>query len=45
MAQTSGFDPTLKVKTWFDYKMFDWVARLNDEDDPRGSPSHEALPV
>ena len=30
MAQTSGFDPTLKVKTCFECKMFDvanWVAR------------------
>ena len=34
MAQTSGFDPTLKVKTCFDCKMFDvanWVAHLSRE--------------
>ena len=32
MAQTSGFDPTTRVKTCFDCKMFDvanWVASLN----------------
>ena len=43
MAQTSGFDPTLKVKTCFDCKMFDvanWVACLNGENDPGGTPSH-----
>ena len=48
MAQTSGFDPTTQVKTWFDCKMFDvanWVASLNGEDGPRGTPSHEALSV
>ena len=48
MAQTSGFDPTSQVKTCFDYKMFNvanWVARLNGEDGPRGTPSHEALSV
>ena len=48
MAQTSGFDPTLKVKTCFDCKMFDfynWVAHLNREDGPRGMPSYEALSV
>ena len=48
MVQTSGFDPTSQVKTCFDYKMFDvanWVARLNGEDGPRGTPSHEALSV
>ena len=36
----------LKVKTCFDCKMFDvtnWVSRLNGEDDPRGTLSHEAL--
>ena len=47
MAQISGFDPTLKVKTCFDCKMFDvtnWVARLNG-DGPRGSPLHEAFSV
>ena len=39
MAQTSRFDPMLKVKTCFDGKMFDvanWVARLNGEDGPGG---------
>ena len=48
MAQTSGFDPTTQVKTCFDCKMFDvanWVACLNGEDGPRGTPSHEALSV
>ena len=38
MAQTSGFDPTLKVKTCFDCKMFDvsnWVACFNGVDGPR----------
>ena len=48
MAQTSGFDPTIQVKTCFDCKMFDvadWVARLNGEDGPGGMPSHEALSV
>ena len=48
MARTSGFDPTLKVKMCFDCKMFDvanWVARLNREDGPGGTPSHEALSV
>ena len=48
MAQTSGFDPMLKVKTCFDCKMFDvanWVAHLNVEDGPRGMPSPEALSV
>ena len=48
MAQPSGIDPTLKVKACFDCKMFDvtnWVARLNGEDGPRGTPSHEALSV
>ena len=44
MAQSSGFDPTLKVKTCFDCKMFD-VAHLNGEDGPGGMPSHEALSV
>ena len=35
MAQSSGFDPMLKIKTCFDCKMFDvsnWVAHLNGED-------------
>ena len=48
MAQTSGFDPTTQVKTCFDCKMFDfanWVACLNAENDPGGTPSHEALSV
>ena len=48
MAQTSGFDSTLKVKTCFGCNMFDvsnWVACLNGEDDPRGTPSHETLSV
>ena len=48
MAQTPGFDPTPQVKTCFDCKMFDvanWVANLNGENGPRGTPSHEALSV
>ena len=48
MAQTSGFDPTSQVKTCVDCKMFDvanWVACLNGEDAPGGTPSHEALSV
>ena len=48
MAQTPGFDPTTQVKTCFDCKMFDvanWVASLNGEDGPGGTPSHEALSV
>ena len=48
MAQTSGFDPTTQVKTCFDCKMFDvanWVASLNGEDGPGGTPSHESLSV
>ena len=48
MAQTSGFDPTTQVKTCFDFKMFDvanWVACLNGENGPGGTPSHEALLV
>ena len=48
MAQTSGFDPTTQVKTCFDCKMFDvanWVACLNGEDGPGGTPSHETLSV
>ena len=48
MAQTSGFDPKTQVKTCFDCKMFDvanWVACLNGENGPRGTPSHEALSV
>ena len=37
-----------QVKTCFDCKMFDvanWVACLHGENDPRGTPSHEALSV
>ena len=48
MAHTSGFDPTTQVKTCFDCNMFDvanWVACLNREDGPGGTPSHEALSV
>ena len=48
MAQTSGFDPITQVKTCFDCKMFDvanWVACLNGENGPGGTPSHEALLV
>ena len=48
MAQTPGFDPTNQVKTCFDCKMFDvanWVACLNGENGPGGTPSHEALSV
>ena len=47
MAQTSGFDPTTQVKTCFDCKMFvsNWVASLNRENGPGGTPSHEALSV
>ena len=48
MAQTSGFDPTTQVKTYFDCKMFDvtnWVACLNGENGPGETPSHQALSV
>ena len=48
MAQTSGFDPKTQVKTCFDCKMFDvanWVACLNGENSPGGTPSHETLSV
>ena len=48
MAQTSGFDPMTQVKTCFDCKMFhvaNWVACLNRENGPGGTPSHEALSV
>ena len=48
MAQTSGFDPTTQVKTCFDCKIFEvanWVACLNGENGPEGTPSHEALSV
>ena len=46
MAPTSGFDPKTQVKTCFDCKMFDvanWVACLNGENGPGGTPSHEDL--
>ena len=46
MAQISGFDPMLKIKTCFDCMMFDvanWVACLNGENGPGGTPSHETL--
>ena len=45
-AQISGFDPTTQVKTCL--MMFDvanWVACLNGENGPGGTPSHEALSV
>ena len=48
MAQTLRFGPRTQVRTCFDRKMFDvsnWVACLNGEDGPRGTPSHEALSV
>ena len=48
MAQTSGLDPMTRVKTCFYCKMFDvanWVACLNRENGPRGTPSHEDLSV
>ena len=48
LAETPGFDPTTQVKTCFDCKMFDasnWVASLNGEDGPGGTPSHEALSI
>ena len=48
MTQTPGFDPTPQVKTCFDCKMFDvanWVASLNGENGPGGTPSHEAVSV
>ena len=48
MAQTSGFDPKTQVKTCFDCKMFNvsnWVASLNGENGPGGTPSQEALSV
>ena len=46
MAKSLGFDPSLKVKTCFDCKMFDfanWVFRFNGEHGSRVTPSHEAL--
>ena len=48
MAQTSGFNLTTQVKTCFDCKMFDvanWVACLNGQNGPGGTPSHEAPSV
>ena len=48
MARTPGFDPIPQVKTCFDCKMFDvanWVASLNRENGPGGTPSHEGLSV
>ena len=48
MAQISGFDPKTQVKICFDCKMFDvanWVAYLNGENGPGGTPSHETLSV
>ena len=39
MAQTSGFDPTTQVKTYFDCKMFDvanWVAASAEKMVPEG---------
>ena len=44
MAQFSGFDPTLKVKHVFDFRMFDvpnWVACLTRDNGPGGTPSLE----
>ena len=44
MAQLQ--DLILRLKTCFDCKMFDvanWVAYLNGENGPRGTPSHEVL--
>ena len=41
MAETSGFDPTIQVKTCFDCKRFDhanWVACLNGENGTGGTP-------
>ena len=48
MAQTSGFDHMTQVKMCFDCKMFDvanWVACINAENGPGGTPSHEAFSV
>ena len=45
MAQFSEFDPTLKVKHVFDFRMFDVinsVACLKGENGPGGTPSLEA---
>ena len=41
MAQTSGFDP----KTCKMFDVTNWVACLNGENGPRGTPSHETLSV
>ena len=44
MALFSRFDPTLKVKHVFDFRMFDvfvWVACLNGKNGPGGTPSLE----
>ena len=40
MAQSSGFDPTLKVKTCF---TANFVADLNGEEGPGRMPSRETL--
>ena len=43
-----ALDPTTQVKTCFDCEMFhvaNWVACLNGENGPGGTPSHEALSV
>ena len=53
MAQTSGFKRdgsnfTTQIKTCFDCKIFhvaNWVACVNRENGPGGTPSHEALSV
>ena len=48
MAQTSGFYPMTQDKTCFECKMFDvanWVACLNRENGPGGTPSDKALSV
>ena len=48
MPQSLGFDPTIEVKTCFECKIFDvanWVAFLNGENYPRGTPSHDTLSV
>ena len=42
MTQTSGFDPTTQCKV---FDVANWVACLNGENDPGGTPSHEALSV
>ena len=48
MAQLQDLILRLKSKRVFDCKMFDvanWVACLNGENGPRGTPSHETLSV